>query len=115
MNDLVMVVLRQTREVVIGKGKITSSQVSIEEPISIVLRPVNTSGQTEFKLEPQNFPVPFSHLLLIEEHKSVTLYMEDLIQTYTQDEMKKDLIDWYLTVTSKLDLVSKMPKKTFLN
>lgn len=119
MNDeLVMIVLKRSREIVIGKNKTNykdrNNVVNISQPISIVLRPTSTPQGTQYSLEPQNFPIPFASLLLIEDYKNANIKMDDIIQVYSEEELKKELIDWYFKVVSDIEVTNRMPTSSSL-
>lgn len=108
-NPIVLMLL-DAGEVVLGKvvGE-SNDSYKIDRPRFINLQQTQNGGMS-MQLMP--YPSPLINLFVIEESSAKEILKSKVIEIYYEDNIKRDLIDNYVTSTSGLEVAHSVPKPT---
>jgi len=110
MNIDLTLVFLTTGQVLVGKqvGEVESNNIVLEKPVQLNFIQNENGG---INMQPGLFPIPFMQRLITEKAlKTVVIKERDILLLYSGDQLLDDIKNWYISVTSRVEIATTMPK-----
>lgn len=72
---------------------------------------ISQDGQGNLNVQGAEYPNPFISFFVIKVEEDVELEKSSIVNEYDEENLKKEIIDWYRNMTSNIEITSDMPPK----